>query len=126
MKRRLGGFDHRRAISLLTAQNVLIILGLLAFGLTRSFAVAVAAYGAVYVLRHTGRPIFMSWINRGIEPKVRATVLSTINQMDAIGQVAGGPGIGAIATRWGLRTTMVVVAALLAPALGLYQRARRD
>ena len=126
VKRRVAGTGQRFAVTLLTAQNVLLILGLLAFGLTRSFAVAIAAYGAIYVLRHAGRPIFMAWINRGIEPQVRATVLSTINQMDAIGQVAGGPGIGAIANRWGLRTTMVVVAALLAPVVGLYSKARRD
>ena len=125
LKRRAGGFDPRRAVALLTAQYVLIILGLLTFALSRSFAVAVAAFTAVYVLRHSGRPIFMAWINRGIEPKVRATVLSTLNQMDAFGQVAGGPGIGAVANRWGLRTALVVVAALLTPVVGLYRRARR-
>ena len=37
--------------------------------------------------------------------------------MDAIGQVVGGPPIGALATRYGLRAAMVAVGLLFAPAL---------
>jgi hypothetical protein len=43
--------------------------------------------------------------------------------MDAIGQAAGGPPMGALATRYGLRTAMVAVGLLFAPAIALYGRA---
>lgn len=60
------------------------------FGLSARFGVAAVAFIALSVARSTSHPVFSAWVNRGIEPRIRATVLSTIGQMDAIGQVAGG------------------------------------
>lgn len=93
------------------------------FGLSASFGVAAVAFIALSVARSTSHPVFSAWVNRGIEPRVRATVLSTIGQMDAIGQVAGGPPIGALATRYGLRAAMIAVGLLWTPSLALYGRA---
>jgi DHA3 family tetracycline resistance protein-like MFS transporter len=115
--------DHQTAVRLLLGQNGILVLGLLAFGLAGNFTLALAAYGTIYVVRHTGDAVYMAWINRGINPKVRATVLSTISQANAIGQVVGGPVIGAVATRLGLRAAMVAGALILSPVLGLYVRA---
>ena len=96
------------------------IVGMLVFALAPSWALALAAFVTVMVARQLAAPIFQGWINRGLDPSTRATVLSTVNQMDAFGQVAGGPGLGHLATRYGLRVAMVGVAALLVPAIGLY------
>lgn len=58
-------------------------------------------------------PLQSVWVNRTIEDSsVGATVLSIVNQSDAIGQVTGGPAIGAVGSSVGLR-----------PALALYGRA---
>jgi len=43
--------------------------------------------------------------------------------MDAIGQVVGGPPMGALAMRYGLRAAMVAVGILYTPVLALYGRA---
>lgn len=123
VRRRTKQMDHRTAVRLLLGQNGVLVLGLLAFGLAGNFTLALAAYGTIYVVRHTGDAVYMAWINRGINPKVRATVLSTISQANAIGQVVGGPIIGAMATRLGLRAAMVAGALILSPVLGLYTRA---
>jgi hypothetical protein len=42
-----------------------------------------------------------------------------------IGQVVGGPGLGALGTVFGLRTALLAGGAILAPALALYGRAIR-
>jgi DHA3 family tetracycline resistance protein-like MFS transporter len=67
----------------------------------------------------------MAWINRQIESRVRATVLSLNGQFDAIGQVAGGPILGALATAVSIPAAMVSVGILMVPALLLYAIAWR-
>ncbi len=61
-----------------------------------------------------------------IEPDVRATALSAMGQADAIGQVVGGPAIGAIGTAVSLQAALLTGAALQAPAVGLTLAAGRD
>ena len=123
LRRRAGVLDHRRAVLTIMAFNGVMVAGLLVFGLARHFAVAVVAYVVLSPARGSFDPIFSAWVNRGIAPKVRATVLSTVGQMDAFGQVAGGPPVGVLANRYGLRAAMVAVAVLLTPALALLGRA---
>lgn len=43
--------------------------------------------------------------------------------MDAVGQIAGGPTIGAVAVAWGVPAALVTAGILRAPALALYGRA---
>ncbi len=126
VSRNVESMNHRQAIRLLVGFNVVMIVGLVGFGLAGNWAMAVAMYGAVSVARSTSRPIFMAWINRGIDPQVRATVLSTFGQMDAIGQTVAGPPVGAFATRFGLRALFILIGALLSPVLALYARAWRE
>ena len=46
-------------------------------------------------------------------------------QIDAIGQLVGGPIIGVIATSLSLRAAMIAVGLMLAPTIWLYGRALR-
>lgn len=123
IRRRNDDLAHRKAILILIVLNATMVVGLFVFGLANTWAVAVVAYVTLNVARSSSEPVFSAWINRDIESKVRATVLSTIGQMDAIGQVVGGLPMGALATRYGLRAAMVAVGTLYAPALALYGRA---
>ena len=120
LRRRAAALDHRRTVALLIAAQAVVIGGMLVFALARGVALALAAFVVVTVARRLTAPIFQGWVNRGLDPSVRATVLSTVNQMDAFGQVVGGPVLGHLATRFGLRAAMVTVAALLVPTVGLY------
>lgn len=96
------------------------------FALAGSFVLAVAAYWLYYLTRSIASPVENTWINEQIsDSSVRATVISISGQSDAIGQVAGGPGLGGIATVFGLRAGLLSGGALLAPALWLYGRAIR-
>lgn len=75
------------------------------------------------MLRWVIDPIYTTWLAQSIDPRVRATVISISGQADALGQVAGGPAIGAIGLARSLRAALVVAGAVLAPALLLYVRA---
>jgi len=70
-------------------------------------------------------PVFTAWINQGLDAKTRATINSVGGQADAIGQAAGGPGIGLIARSVSVPTALVVSGLLRLPALFLYARAIR-
>lgn len=123
VRRRSRGLGHRGMVFLLCAESVLMVGGLLVFALGGHVLVAIGAYLLVYVVRHCGQPLRIAWINQGLDSRVRATVLSTVNQGDAVGQLVGGPMVGAVGSLWGLRVALASVALLLAPVWALYARA---
>lgn len=123
--RRLDTSTTARAANALFIINVLRIAAVVAFGLAGNFWLALAAYWSVGLLGSVIGPIQDAWLNRSINPSVRATVFSVMGQADALGQLGGGPAIGAVGTRFGLRAAMVTAGLALSPALLLYSRARR-
>jgi DHA3 family tetracycline resistance protein-like MFS transporter len=54
---------------------------------------------------------------------VRATLFSATSQVDALGQIVGGPGVGAVGNV-SIRAALVLSALLLAPVVPLYRVAR--
>jgi DHA3 family tetracycline resistance protein-like MFS transporter len=102
-----------------------IVLALAGFGLIRSFWLALALYGAIGTLRSVRQPLHAAWFNQRIDdPRVRATMFSISGQVDAIGQITGGPAVGAIGNR-SMRAALVTSALLLTPVLPLYAAAIR-
>ena len=65
-----------------------------------------------------------AWMNAHVEERMRATVFSTSGQLDALGQIIGGPIVGIAAQQgsvsWGLACTALLLlpALLLVPAAG--------
>jgi DHA3 family tetracycline resistance protein-like MFS transporter len=70
-------------------------------------------------------PIERAWLNRNLDSASRATVLSMNGQMNAVGQVAGGPPLGALANVSGIPVALVVSAAIQLPTAALFARVRR-
>jgi DHA3 family tetracycline resistance protein-like MFS transporter len=117
--------DDLLARSLLALTAVLSI-AVVAFAVAGIFAIAVVAYMVARLARRITDPLFMTWLNRNIaDSNVRATVISMTNQSDAIGELAGGPAIGAVGALASLRTALTASGLLLAPAIALYARAFR-
>ena len=56
--------------------------------------------------------------------QVRATVLSMNGQANAIGQVVGGPPLGALANRTSVSTALTASALILSPIALVYARLR--
>lgn len=118
--------SHRGMARTLFALNVLRVVGVLVFALAGNFALALAAYLVAAALRQANVPLYYAWLNRSIDSKVRATVLSLSGQIDALGQIGGGPVIGALGTAASLRAAIAAAGAVLSPALLLYARAIRQ
>jgi hypothetical protein len=125
LQRFIGKLGNRQSVVWLMMRYSLLGLAILAFAMTRSFVWIVAAYVAIHTLREVGATIQSAWINRSIDSESRATVLSTISQMDAVGEAGGGPILGAIGVRLGLRASMLTAAAIMVPVLALLGRAWR-
>ena len=97
-----------------------MIVAIWVFSLGSRFGVVVIALLVVRVLRSVSGPVFTTWINPHINSKVRATVFSMAGQVDAIGQIAGGPGVGYIGNAWSIRAALVAGGILLSPVLLLF------
>ena len=85
------------AARLLFVLNALTIVGVLAFALAGSFAFALGAFWFASLTRKLFYPLYLTWVNRGLDPNVRATVISISNQANSLGELAGGPVVGAVA-----------------------------
>jgi DHA3 family tetracycline resistance protein-like MFS transporter len=124
-RRQVNTRSHVSVARALFAINALLIVVVIAFGLAVSFPLAVAAYLMADVLRTTRQPIYLAWLTQTIDARVRATVLSISSQLDAFGQIAGGPVIGAIGSLRSIRAALVATGIALTPALALFARAAR-
>jgi len=112
----------RRALFIISAARVATLA---AFALSFNFAMAVAAYWAFSLLRQATNPLYTAWVNQRLDPQVRATVISMSSQVDAFGQIIGGPLVGVIGTAISLRAALLSSTAILTPVLALFARARR-
>ena len=108
----------------LSLNNALLIGASLAFALTRNFGVAMGMVVLISVLREISEPMVAAWLNRNTESSHKATVFSLHEQTNAFGQAAFGPGMGAIASIYGLRYALVGVALLLVPPQIIYAFAK--
>jgi DHA3 family tetracycline resistance protein-like MFS transporter len=116
----------RVVASSLFAVTVMEMAAMFVFAVTGSTWVAIVGLLGVFLARNLAYPLYTIWLNEQIrDSSVRATVLSISGQANAIGQAAGGPGLGVIGNVWGIRAALCAGAAVIAPALGLYGRALR-
>jgi len=123
--RNLDVGNARVAARLLVALDALTVVGVLAFALAGGFAFALGAFWFASLVRRLAEPAQLTWLNEGLEPGVRATVISMSSQAGALGEASAGPVIGAVGQLAGVRTALVAAAAVLSPVLLIYGRALR-
>jgi DHA3 family tetracycline resistance protein-like MFS transporter len=83
----------------------------------------VLAFWSLVSLSRAYTPLSLAWINQSIDSSVRATVISMNRQAEAVGEVIGGPPIGAIGSLVGIRAALLSATAVMLPGLLLYTRA---
>ena len=110
---------------LLLALDALTMVGMLAFALSGNFAFALGAFWFTTLVRRVAEPVYLTWINEGLDPGVRATVISISSQSGALGEASAGPVIGAIGNLFGVRPALTLTALVLSPTLLLYARAMK-
>jgi MFS transporter, DHA3 family, tetracycline resistance protein len=109
-----------RAVFLVTA---VISIALIGFALSPFLVLSLGLYLLINVLRNVQEPLQRGWINQKLDPQVRATVHSMFGQVDAIGQVMGGPIVAGIASVGSAIAALVTSGMLLTPALFFIERA---
>ncbi|GIO26554.1 MFS transporter [Ornithinibacillus bavariensis] len=115
-------YERRKQIYIaLFIGSFIIISSLLGFAFSTLVIGLLVFYMLIQICRHTMEPLVDVWLNQLIvDSKTRASFFSVKGQIDAIGQISGGPVIGLIATKLAIRTAFVCCAILLSPVLVLY------
>jgi len=114
--------------TLAIGRAVLIVTGgisvaMLGFALSPYLLLTLSLYLVIDALRDVHIPLQTAWINQKLDSKVRATVHSMFGQVDAIGQVVGGPIVAVIAAIASAVASLVTSSLLLSPALFFIRRA---
>jgi len=123
--RRLNLKDMQQSVGALQWLYGLMVAALVAFAWANQFPVAVAVLLVFDICRGLTFPIQDTWTNQFVDSKVRATVLSFRSQVDALGQTGGGPVIGAVGNRFGVRAAISLAAMILLPVVPLYRHSLR-
>ena len=126
MRRTVDTNAHVRVAKTLLAINVVLSLSVVGFALAGNFMLALCFYANTQLMRMINAPLYRAWLNQKLESRTRATVFSMNSQMDALGQVAGGPVFGVLAGLVGMPVVLVLAGVLLLPASWLYWRSFRS
>lgn len=114
--------------SLAIGRAMLIVTGLisaamLGFALSPFLLLSLGLYLVIDAMRDVHIPLQTAWINHKLDSRVRATVHSMFGQVDAIGQMLGGPIVAVIAAFGSAVISLVTSSLLLTPALWFIRRA---
>ena len=123
VKRFVDTSRPRTVIGSLFVLQFLAIASVVAFGLVGNFYMAVVAYWCARVIGTLRNPLLGTWITQHTDAKQRATIFSFAGTVDPIGQIAGGPLVGAIGVRFSLRAAMIAVSLIMSPTLLFLGRA---
>ena len=97
--------------------NTVLIGTMIIFAWTGHFWLAVAMYWVTSALRNVNYPLMSIVTNERLESKGRATTLSMFGQLDAFGQIAGGPLVGLLALYTSISGGITASAFLILPVL---------
>ena len=109
-----------RAMLLVTG---LIAAAMFGFALSSLLLLSLGLYLVIDALRDVRIPLQTAWINQKLDSRVRATVHSMFGQVDAVGQVLGGPIVAVIAAFGSTLGSLAASSLLLTPALFFVSRA---
>lgn len=107
---------------------MLIVTGLIAtamigFAISPLLPLTLGLYLVIKVFRDVSEPLFSAWVNQKLDPQTRATVHSMVGQVDAFGQIAGGPSVGLVARFFSVVAAITTSGLLLLPAVFLVGKA---
>ena len=100
----------------------LISASMIGFALSPFLALSLVFYLAIEVFRAIRDPLNSAWLNQKLDPQTRATVHSMFSQVDAIGQMGGGPLVALVAATYSTASAIVTSGLILLPSLPLIAR----
>ncbi len=116
-------------VRLLWVSSAALVAALTLFALAGNLWLALVLVLLIGVIREVTYPVYNTWVNHRLEPKFRATVMSISSQVDAVGQIGGGPIVGVVANNSGIPIGLVTSALMLLPilvVLGLQHNSSED
>lgn len=122
LRRRIDHARPERIVRPLFVIMSIIFAGLVVYANANSFAVLMGAFWTIGTMRSLYGPLWVAWINQHVRSEVRATMLSAAGQIDAFGQIAGGPIWGTIGNLSSTRVAISAASTMLLPVLWLYTR----
>jgi DHA3 family tetracycline resistance protein-like MFS transporter len=126
VKRRVNTADNVRIAKILIILYGFISLGLLAFAFSKYFYLSIFSILLIDASRSLTGPLIDTFVNKYIPTSVRATMLSMTAQLDAVGQLIGGPIVGYVGNLRSTRAALTLSSTLLLPAIPLYRRMMRQ
>lgn len=112
--------DGQRAGAMLAVINAVGAAAMIAFGLAGRFWPAVVAYLVVQMARNAAGPVMGAWLVSSTSSSSRATVFSMQAQVDALGQIAGGPPSGLVGQRVSMGAGILTSGLFVLPAVLLF------
>lgn len=100
----------------------LISGSMIGFALSPFLALTLVLYLVIDVLRDIRDPLNSAWVNQKLDSQTRATVHSMSSQVDAIGQMGGGPLVALVAGLYSVTSAIVTSGLMLLPAFPLIAR----
>jgi len=100
-----------------------ISIAMLGFALSPYLVLTLLLYLVIDMMRDVRIPLQTVWVNQKLDSNIRATVHSMFGQVDAIGQMMGGPIVAMIAAVGSAVSSLVTSGILLSPALYFINRA---
>ena len=125
VRRRYRTNDQGVIINILLVLYSGMVVGSFCFALSGMFIVAAAGFCLSQTLRNIGRPLLIVWINQNAEKQIRATLISAYWQANALGQIAGSPLLGWLATAASIRVALGVGTTIYTATIALLLVARR-
>ncbi|MEV4518557.1 hypothetical protein AB0K00_57580 [Dactylosporangium sp. NPDC049525] len=123
LRRRTAGLPLERLGRLLVGLQAVQVAAIAGFALTGRFVAAAAAFLLIGVLRSAADPLWTTWLITRTAPASRATVLSAVGMVGALGEIAGGPPVGWVGQRFSVGRALLACALLTAPAVALLSAA---
>lgn len=118
----LGPGTPTRLLALLAGGRVLATL---VFALAGSLPLALGMLWTRNLIGSVFQPVAQAWMNRNIEARTRATVLSFQEQIGSVGEIGGGPPLGWFGSRFGVRAAIIAGGMVFAPVVGVFLKAAR-
>ncbi len=123
--RRVNTISHTSVARSLLSITVVLIAGLFGFALAPQLGWVVVAYWVIYIARNVIGPLYTALVNQSLNSQIRATVLSMGSQVDAVGQIVGGPIVGIVGNLLSVQAAIILSSITLTPILPLFLRTIR-
>lgn len=122
LRKQVNRLDSRAVAQLLKGLFIALSICGLVFTLSSNLLLVLMGIWGTQVVISMIAPLMEIWLNQHVDPRLRATVLSIVGQVNSCGEIIiGGPFAGVMATLFSVRIAIVTVALSLLPLNAVFR-----